>query len=467
MKNNFLLRNPIKLAFVISIFYWIYLALNSKMAISCDAIEYEYLGRTIFQKGWMEYFKTGPNNEPFYPALIAFSMWIARISGASYQSIQILLQLSILFLTQILTLGILRLLKISNLLCALTILYLGISPAIVNSAFSLFSEIITYPLILVIVLLSYRSWLSFAGSRRRVILLAIITGLLFAAMILIKGIFELITPVFFLLFLLYALSTRNRKLIVNALIYLVVFFMVFYSLVNSYKSINKVLNGSFVITNRGDWALYGNTARRMEPLTGERFLTALAYTPGENVCKSVFGEEKCRFWSFWVSDKFGRQKENELRAANMPTKAVHNSLILLSMQKALDNPGQYILLTALEGAKMFFWESTKIGFVAYPAGLEKLFNWTPFKDGLRLAVSLLTLLAFFYLAALLWLERKNILKKDAAPLFLFLCFLFILSYIISYALFMIVTRYALPITPLYLIIISYVLQKRCFPASGH
>lgn len=432
------------------------------MSIIFDSIGYENLGKMLAQQGWVEFFKTGPNREPFYPALIAFSMKLGKIFGLSYQLIQVLIQLLILLFTQILTLRILRILKINDCLSALTILYLGISPAIVNSALSLFSEIVTYPLILGVMLLIYRSWLSFTGPRFRIILLAIATSLLFVLMTLSKGIFELVTPVFFFLFLISALFTRNRKFIVNTLVYLIFFLVIFYSLINSYKSANRIFNGSFTITNRGVLALYGPTARRMEPLTRERFLTALAYVPGEGVCRSLFGEEKCHFWHFWKAEEFALQKANELSKTNMPPDILNNKLISLSKQKVRQNPVQYGLLIAVEGLKMFFWESTQVGCVGYSVGLTKLFTWMPFKNGLRLGMSLVTFLAFVYLGALFWRERKDVLKTESSLLFLYLCVLFIFSFISSYSIFSILVRYLFPIVPLYLIIIAYVLQKVCF-----
>jgi hypothetical protein len=432
------------------------------MTIENDAIGYEFLGKMLVQQGWTEYFRTGPNRELFYPALIAFSMGLGKIFGISYQIVQVLIQLLILFLTQILTLRILRILKINNLLSALTVLYLGISPAIVNSALSLFSEIATYPLILISMFLIYKSWLSLTGPRFRIILLAIATSLLFVLMILSKGIFELVTPVFFFLFILSALFTRNRKLIVNAFVYLVVILGVFYSLVIGYKSVNKNFNGHFTITNRGVWVLYGSTARRMEPLTTERFLTALAYVPGKGVCHSIFGEDKCRFWSFEKVDELGSHKISELNRSNMPPEVADSTLISLSKQEVLQNPAQYVLLATIEGSKMFFWESTQISFVRYPVILEKLFDWGPFKNGLRLAMALLTLLAFTYLGALIWRIRKNILKTEGPLLFLYLCFLFIFSFIGSYSLFGIIVRYLFPIVPLCLIICVFFIQNVLF-----
>jgi len=448
--------NPIYAAFLISILYWIYLGLTIKMIVVYDAAAYESLGKIISQQGWGEFFRTGPNREPFYPAMIAFSMNLGKIFGISYQFVQVIIQLLVLFLTQILTLCILRILKINNLLSALTILYLGISPGIVNSALSLFSEIAIYPLILAGLLLIYRSWLSFIGPKFRIILLAILTSLLFVVMTLNKGIFELVTPVFFFLFILSAFFTRNRKLIVNAFLYLVVVLGIFYALVNGYKSVNEIFNGHFTVTNRGAWVLYGSTARRMEPLTKERFLTAIAYVPGEGVCQSVFGEKRCRFWSFWKADELGSQKVSEL--SNLPPKAVDNALITLSKQEVLKNPGQYVLLFAIEASKMFFWESTQIGYVVYPAGLTKLFAWAPLKNGLRLAMALLTLLAVVYLFMLLWRKRKEALESESSLILPYFCLLFIFSFVSLYSAFSIIARYLLLIVPLYLIIVTYVFQ---------
>jgi hypothetical protein len=136
--------------------------------------------------------------------------------------------------------------------------------------------------------------------------------------------------------------------------------------------------------------------------------------------------------------------------------------LALSKQEIMGNPLQYILLVTLEGSKMFFWESTQVGFVTYPVGLAKLFAWLPFRSGLRLAMAFLTFLAFVYLGVLLWQGRRNILKDENSFLFPYLCLLFIFSFVGSYSLFGIIVRYLLPIAPLYLIIITYVLQKVYF-----
>lgn len=452
----------IYISFLISIFYWIYLALTSHMDIVFDATDYESLGKMLLQNGWLEYFKTGPHREPFYPMLVAFSMGIEQIFGISYQFIQILIQLFILFVTQILTLQILRLLKIDNLLCALTILYIGISPALVNSALSLYSEIATYPFILGITLVVYKSWISLTRPWPRLILLAIVAGLLFVIMTLNKGIFELMTPAFLLLLLISAFFTRNRKIVINFIVYLAVFLAVFYLPINVYKLANKYFNGHFAITNRGTWMLYGETALRTEPLAKERFFIALARVPGEGVLKHFVGKEKKASLASEDVDVVGYKMMAELNKRNTPQGTLDDALLSFSAQRALHAPAQYILFTSMEILKMFFWESTQIGYVTYPAWLTKIFIWTPFKNGLRLGMSLLTIFALLYLSGLLWQKRKDLLEKEGPLLILYLLILFILVFAGSYSIFACSTRFFLPIAPLYLIMITYFFQKRCF-----
>lgn len=466
MKKIPIFRKPVIFAFLISISYWLYLLLTTRMGIVWDAADYEALGKMLTEQGWVEFFRSGLHREPFYPALVAFSMKLGGVLGISYQLTQAAVQLFLLFLTQLLALRILRLLKINDLVCFFTVLYLGISPALVNSALSLYSEIATYPFILAIMLLLYRSWLSFFEAKPRIIRFAIGAGLLFALMLLNKGIFELLTPVFFFFLLVLALLTGERKVIARVFTYSLAALAVFYSLAVSYKSVNKIFNGRFAVTERGAWMFYGSTAQKTQALTCRRSLAALVSVPGKGVCESFFTREECEPWSFQSADAFGLLKVNELSGGGTGSAELDKSLISLSMRKITQNPLQYILFTVLEGAKMFFWESTQIGFVAYPSPLARLFTWTPLKNGLRLGVSFLTIFSLAYLAALIRRQKKNALRTENPLLFLCLCLLFILTFIGSYSIVHIITRYALPIAPLYLIVIAYVLHKLFFSRTA-
>ena len=158
------LSAPIGFAFGLCFIYWIYLLFTSRMTIVYDAAVYEQLGAMLYHSGWIEFFKTGPHNEPVYPLLIAFSMRIADSFLIPYLTVQTCFQILILFSTQLLTLFILKRLQMSRGVKALTILYMGISPALVNATFSLFSEIATYPFILGIIIAGVKGWESILSN---------------------------------------------------------------------------------------------------------------------------------------------------------------------------------------------------------------------------------------------------------------------------------------------------------------
>ena len=100
------------LAFLIPLLYWAYLYFNAQMDIKHDAVGYEHLGRLLYTEGWSEYFRLGPYREPLYPFLVSVSMQLADFFHVNYQSIQKLIQISILLITQISIFKILHRLKI-------------------------------------------------------------------------------------------------------------------------------------------------------------------------------------------------------------------------------------------------------------------------------------------------------------------------------------------------------------------
>jgi hypothetical protein len=131
-------------------------------------------------------------------------------------------------------------------------------------------------------------------------------------------------------------------------------------------------------------------------------------------------------------------------------------------RKIIEHPIQFVFLSSFDWIKMFFWESTKIGFVEYPSWMEKIYNQTLFKDSLRLFISLLSLGAFFGLLKLIRNPCKlfNIKNIPSQELWLrFTIGIIVLFYTGFHALFNTVPRWALPIAPLYLVIIGYVLQQ--------
>ena len=466
-KNNHIFKNPIFWAILICFLYWSYLFFTARADIACDSILYENMGRLLLENRWIEYFKDGPPREPFYPLMISIAMRLGRLFSISYYPIMTIIQLIFLFLSQIMVLHILRLLKIRDLIISLTVLYLGISPAIVNSSLSIFSEIAAYPLILAMILILYYSWLSLDGSKVHIIVLAIISGILFCFTTLTKGIFEFIIPAFVMLLVPLYLYTRKQKIMVGALIFLMVSSAIYYLPLNAYKMTNKIFNNHFAVTNRGDFQLFAAAVRRTEPMTTEQLLMALASIPGEGVCQSIFGKEKCSYWSVEKIDEIGSDKVQDLVSKGLRPEDASKLIVKLAIKKGLQNPGQYTLFWLMESVKMFFWESTQIGFVAYPIVLDKIFKCTLFKNGIRLSMSVLTLIAFLYTVVFLCIKQKTILKAGGihqgdAAILLTLNILLISLFIGAYSLFPTVPRFALPIAPLYLIIIAFFFQQVLF-----
>ena len=71
--------------------------------------------------------------------------------------------------------------------------------------------------------------------------------------------------------------------------------IIFEGVVCAYRSCNYHYNGHFAFTTRGDWALYGNTARRMQPLTLKRLGAAVAFVPAWGYVRQFFRQDDCEF----------------------------------------------------------------------------------------------------------------------------------------------------------------------------
>lgn len=428
--------------------WWIYLANNAHMVIAQDALSYEDLGRQIASLGFFpNYFVDGPLREPVYPLLVAFAMKIEFWYHWPYQKVMALLGITILGLNQLCTLRLLQLLKIRPIIITAALLYLGFSPAMNNAALSLYSEISVIVFILPLMLMLYYLITSIKNaSHLQSFIVAFIIGILIFLLTMVKASFEIIGPIFIFIsyFLLWRKFPREVRLISLCL---AISLFTFILSVHRYKSFNQFYNGQYVVTNRASWALYGNTVRRMEPLTTPRLIGALAYVPGEGVCHHLAKPADCDFWSYRLSDAYGMTRLSQLQHTTKNDTAINQQLFNDTAQAVLKNPLQYILLTKLEAIKMFFWESTQIGFVDYPAWLTNIYANMFFKNILRIIVSIATAFAVIFI----WLQM---LRKKSDLLIQMLGF-FIALFIGIYALFFILTRYALPIAPLYIIAIAY------------
>ena len=456
--NNTSFPPVIITVFLVSLIYWAYLSLTTRMEIIYDSVNYEGLGRLIQHQGWIAYLTSGPNREPFYPFLVANSMQIEHLTGLAYVKVMAILGVILLCATQLLTYKLFCRLNVRTSLCALLLLYSAFSPALNNAAFSLYSEIAVFPIVLGVLLSSTHLWEAIVNDQqRRAVGYGILLGTLFTLATLTKAVFECICPAFVIVLFL-AVSLKNKsKNTATLFLCLTAVLSFYYVPITAYKSLTQHYNGNFVITNRASWALYGNTARRMEPLTFKGFAEAMAYVPGEGVCKSLFDPTSCDFWSYRRSDTLGFAQEKQLINQHLSPGEVNSRLLNASAQAALGNPFQYTLLTFVEGLKMFFWESTQIGFVQYPPWLERIYAVKMVNNGLRFLMSLLSLIA---VANLFFHINDN--NRSHLNLILGLM---IFLYILFFSFFFILTRYALPIAPLFLIAIGLWLDQKLIPKN--
>lgn len=435
------------------------------MTVVFDALGYEAIGQTIHEQGWREYFKNGPQREPFYPFTIAVSMDIASHFGISYQLIQKIFQVISLCITQILLYILLGKLSIPRGIKAGALLYFGFSPGLVNAAMSLFSEIMVFPAVPLLILAAVWAWRNIQREGKiHAVGMGTVVAMAFVLAIFNKGIFQYVFLAFlipFCILCLRSLLRHKKKVFFNSFIFLITVFMIVQTCVNGFKWMNKKYNGHFEFTDRYSHLLFGNAYKRGRPLNAEIFWSQVASIPGGGVCRRFFSEERCQYADFYGADQErGRPLADALES--IPQGRRDTEALRLAIQKILDHPFQYTLFTALEFPKMLFWESAQIGFVQYPAGLSRLFSVGLFKDSLRLIVSFLTIFSFIFVLCSVYRYRFQLYELTPSAEEVQICFfvsLTIFTYAGLYSFFSIVTSYALPLGSLYLLCIAYTFSK--------
>jgi hypothetical protein len=365
------------------------------------------------------------------------------------------IQFFFLFVTQLLTLSILNKLNIRPWIKALIIFYIGISPGLVNSALSLFSEIVTYPFILAIVLLSSHIWeKARALSYKKIIISALALCALCIAITFSKAIFSYISFPFILTFLILALFffyKKDFKTAVKLLVFLVIVSIPFIFSIKAFKMANYHYNGLYAFSDR-TWLLFGNTDRRTRTMTPRLFWAGLSFIPGENICNSSFTKEECFYWSIMEADTFAYYKNVDMNKKGVKKEDWEKEYVSGSFKMIKHNPIQYSFFFVAESLKMFFWESTQIGTVIYPKWLENIFACMPIKNGIRLLLSFLTFISFIHLITTLLKNKKTILSSPSTQTSIcFMIFTMIVVYIFFYSIVQIIPRYLFTIAPLYLI----------------
>lgn len=442
--------------------FWIYLVFSSQMTIAYDSIGFENGGRILNSEGLRGYLKNGPQKEPLYSYTISLSMKLADVLHVDYKKVQTCFQIILLFLGQIFLYRILLLLKLNETITAISLLYYGLSPGLISCGFDLYSEIVTLQFILLSIFLMSKAWrFLLEEDLKFVILYAFLFAFTATLATFSKAVLLVLYPLFVLPFAVvlgHCLVTRKKRRGQCAVIFLIIFFTVFNSAVNGYKSLNRKYHGSYSFTDeRGSTMFYTLALKRTAPLKQEFLSMALLMIPGENVCRSVYGQA-CYQWMYDGSADLGQQKRSELGSYHVPEDKIERTLVLSAVRQILSNPLQYSFFNFLEAIKMFFWESTKIGFVSYPQWLTSIHDNFLVKNALRLIMGLLTLFSVGYVAVYLLKNRREAHSERYQCLFFL--FFFLVLFIGLYSLVMTVVRYSLPVTPLFIAVLAFTANER-------
>lgn len=448
--------------------YWIYLISSTQIAVIHDAVGYEYLGKMIYEKGMREYFIKGPDREPLYPLLISASMRLADLMAVSYHIVQKIFQVLIYLASFILFYMILTKMEVNNKIKLTAAFYFGVSPAVINAAMSLYSEILTLPFVLAIILLSLGAWPAYhEKDALKSGLNGVFTGAAFLMAALVKGIFQYVFVLYLIPYILgglYSFTKKDKQFLKNIWVFIIALFVVFEGGVHIYKYQNYKYNGHYLLTNRFDDILFTVTYHRAEPLTARRLITNISSIPGRNFCQKFFTEEECLQceWEGYEDKRLILKEKTVGLTGSEKTKRA----IALSFENVFRSPAGYAVLTVVEFFKIMFWETTRLGFVNYPGWLATIYSMPLFKDLLRAMVSLLTIIGVFHLLVRVFWGRAHLFAADVLGREARFCLamaVLIFGFGGLYALCVVLTRYAMPIVPLYLLSIAFLMDRAFCP----
>ncbi|MEI6437657.1 MAG: hypothetical protein WCO69_02775 [Candidatus Omnitrophota bacterium] len=427
--------------FLLLPFYWLYLLFNTQPVMIYDAVDYERLGSLVLHQGWGAYFHT-LNREPLFPFLVSRAMALGEATGVPYHYFLKLILSPFLIATMVGIYRLARLLGARRVFAAAGAFYAGMSPALVHATLWLWSEAAALPWAVWGVWFFIKAWRSAAGASplRRVTPYAFGAVLCFIGLFLVKAVASVVVtayavPLVLAAGLLFARRDfyRARAFMLSALIVLGIFTF----FIEGYKGFNFRMNAEREVTTRVDWALFGNTVRRLVPLTGDRWMQAALDVPHPRLCFKYYGQA-CVFWDSSVSDEIGMRAQAYCVARGFSGAQRRNFLIGGSFRLMADHPWQQFALSLLEGSKMLFWEN-RLFFVSYPLWLERLYN----NDGWVYGLSFLVALSG--LAGLVGaLARGDSGSRLTAG--------FVICFMLAYSVFFTNYRHAMPIGPLLIVL---------------
>ena len=367
-------------AYVLPFLYWSYLVLTTNFVVVFDSESYCDLANILYSPShWTEYFQNGPNREPLYPLIIALSMHLGSCLNVSYE--YILRTVSFLFLaaTMFFIHQSLKKMNVNRWLQAAAILYTGFSPVLINSALCVFSEIASFPFLVAAVYFGLRFMDSLGEKNPAHLYSSWGLALSLLGFTLVKGMGEVLFPLFVLCLIGFAWDVSAEKLplfLRRSKIKILIVFLIFYTPLLGFKSINYFQNGHFALTSRADVNIYGNLLRRSHvPLNTTNFLSHLLTIPvSYDLCGTFYPDSVCSQWSMTTSDETFNTRRNQLNEQHL-NDAQKNKIYAHEILNALltTAPAQAVYFVQ-ESLKMFYWETSQGPFVIYPEWLKHVFS---------------------------------------------------------------------------------------------
>ena len=449
---------------ILSAVWVFYNSVFSGTILYFDSLGYDYLGKILIGPHPEQYLIQGPSREPLYPMFVSLNMVLANNLHIPYTHLILLTQGLLLLWGQSILFGIFQRIKVQDGISAVILAYFVFSPTILRSSLIVYSEIFTYVPMLLVCLKAIETWDKFKKPdmfQKGYHKCAIGLGAIFLPIMFAKAIFELIAPVFLFLFA-FGLYMRNRKhkySLKKCLIFFILAYGAFELPVIGYKALNKVYNGNFAFTDRGSRALYGTTARRALPTSPQEDLAQMLYVfPDKSICDQIAGKEPCSHWFYVLSDTLGSQKYLELKSKGYSIEKINSVLSAMALKLMLSHPFRTIKGMFWEGAKICFWEYPSWGMVILPRDVRSVYDLPGINYFFLFGVNLVSVLFFliglwFCIFKLFQFNQIGVNGSDVRE-YLLIAFSLIINYIIAHSFFFLNERNALPIIPIFLVMIG-------------
>lgn len=445
---------------------WVfYNAVFSATILYFDALGYDSLGQMITQGKFIEHLSNGPTREPLYLFFVAMNIAVANFLNLPYLELILVTQGLLLLIAQLILDRIFIRIKLMDGIAALLLAYVVISPTLLRSSLIVYSEIITYPFILLACLTCVNVWQALSKEEAFVKIYkiqAVFLGACFLPLVFIKSIFEMIVPVciIFIGMGLYVRFKSHTTVLSKIIVFLVFALGTFLLPVHAYKMFNKVLHGNYTFTDRGSWALYGTTARRVLPTSADENLAQKFYVlPDKSICEARVSKQACDHWFYTLSDKLGYEKYAELKKQGLSSQHIDNALMKASSELMIQHPFKMINGMFWEGAKLLFWEYPSWGMVVLPREIRAFYEQPLLGVIFLYGINAMSVLLFFVsLGYALLRMRHFVVGHDNALIFLMMTLVIIVTYIVLHSLFFLNERNALPIVPLFLVLYGSILQ---------